>query len=299
MTKKMFLFALMITNLPQFATATGCKTYPSNQPASTFPSLNGRLLYQTSASDGSSQLFMLDFATKKITQLSSASWGITNPLNAVFNVEGDWITFMGVQNNATNIFMYRIGSTSAPVDLTNSTGLTKNEDPKFSADGTEIFFKQTSWPSGTATYSIKVAPLIWSNGVPALGALQTLVSPSSTTQSSMPFPSPDSTTLYYSTIYSTITEVQSMSINPVGSVKYIDGIGAEPAFYPIVRNDGTLFYTKFIPSQSNQILARAPGASSSTIPSFNDCKSDNEDPAPVNGTNYVFFSSTTAGGFQL
>jgi len=90
-----------------------------------------------------------------------------------------------------------------------------------------------------------------------------------------------------------------MSLNPIGSVEYIDGNGAEPAFYPIVRNDGTLFYTKLIPSRSNQILVRAPGASRSTIPSFNDCKSDNEDPAPVNGTNYVFFSSTTAGGFQL
>ena len=299
MKRTMFFFALAIANLPQPATAAGCITYPSNQPASTFPSLNGRLLYQTSASDNSSQLFMLDFATKKVTQLSSASWGLTNPLNAVFNVDGDWITFMGVQNGATNIFMYEIGSTSAPVNLTNSFGSTKNEDPKFSANGTEIFFKQTSWPTGTATYSIKVAPLLWSNGVPALGTLQTLVPPNAAIQSSMPFPSPDSSTLFYSAISNKITTVRSMPINPVGFAKYIDGNGVEPAFYPIVRNDGAVFYTKTIPNESDQILMRAAGANRSTIPSFNDCKSDNEDAAPVNGTNYVFFSSTTAGGLQL
>jgi len=299
MKRMMFLFALMVANSPQPATAAGCITYPSPQPASTFPSLNGRLLYQTVASDGSSQLFMLNFATKTVTQLSSASWRITNPSNAVSSVDGDWITFMGVQHDATNIFMYRLGSTSAPVNLTQSTGSTKNEDPKFSADGTEIFFKQTDWPSGIATYSIKVAPLIWSSGVPSLGALQTLVSPSATIQSSMPFPSPDSSILYFSTISDSMTDVVSMPINPVGSVTYIDGGATNPAFYPIVRNDGTVFYTMSIPGQSVQILMRAPGASSSTIPSFNDCKSDNEDAAPVNGTNYVFFSSTTAGGFQL
>ena len=32
---------------------------------------------------------------------------------------------------------------------------------------------------------------------------------------------------------------------------------------------------------------------------INDCVSNNSDPAPVTGTNYVFFSSTTAGGYQL
>ena len=41
-----------------------------------------------------------------------------------------------------------------------------------------------------------------------------------------------------------------------------------------------------------------PASTPNALP-INDCVSNNSDPAPVTGTNYVFFSSTTAGGYQL
>lgn len=43
----------------------------------------------------------------------------------------------------------------------------------------------------------------------------------------------------------------------------------------------------------------ADPASTPSALALNDCMLNNSDPAPVSGTNYLFFSSTTAGGYQL
>lgn len=284
----------------QPAMATGCSNYPPNQPDSTFPSINGRMMYDTFISSGDirNQIWMVDFATRKETQISQSSWHITDPQNPVFTLDGKWLLFTGIQSNARNLFVFKIGSSTTPINLTGSTGATKNEDVKVSFDGTQIVFKQTSWPGGIANFAIKLAPLVWTNGVPKLGIAQTLVGPT-ITQVSMPYLSPDASTLYYTTGDDKTLHVWSFSINPVGKPFLIDGVIGNPAYYPVVRNDYVTLYTKWISNQSYQILLRASGSTTSTVAPFNDCKSENDDAAPVNGTNYVIFSSTTAGGLQL
>ncbi|MGU7785407.1 TolB family protein, partial [Burkholderia sp. PU8-34] len=131
------------------------------QSDASFPSaLTGKLVYHSYVNygDGTSQLFLYDFSAHTLTQLSKSAWGITDPMNAVFSPDGKWIAFMGITNNAWNVFMYQLGTNNPPINMTNSTGATRNEDPKFSSDGKTLVFKQNG--------SVKQATLSYTSAGP-------------------------------------------------------------------------------------------------------------------------------------
>jgi Tol biopolymer transport system component len=84
-----------------------CVANPPTQSNTTFPaSLTGKLAYHSYVSygDGTSQLFIYDFSARTLQQVSKAAWGIQDPMNAVFSPDGKWIAFMGITNNAWNVF---------------------------------------------------------------------------------------------------------------------------------------------------------------------------------------------------
>jgi Tol biopolymer transport system component len=122
-----------------------CTNNPPTASNSTFPSsITGKLVYHSYVNygDGSSQLWVYNFRYQTLTQISNASWGVTDPMNAVWSPDGNWLLFMSIKNNAWNIFAWPTNNSHIPYNLTNSTGATRNEDPKFSADGSRIVFKQ-------------------------------------------------------------------------------------------------------------------------------------------------------------
>ena len=127
------------------AAQAACISNPPTQSNATFPAaLTGKLVYHSYVKygDGTSQLFLYDFSARTLTQLSKSAWGITDPMNGVFSPDGKWLAFMGISNGAWNVFMLQLGAGTPPVNLTNSTGATRNEDPKFSTDGKTLVFKQ-------------------------------------------------------------------------------------------------------------------------------------------------------------
>lgn len=65
--------------------------------------------------------------------------------------------------------------------------------------------------------------------------------------------------------------------------------------------DGLVFYArrKDTGGADQRYAKTADPASTPNALPISDCMSNNSDPAPVSGTDYVFFSSTTAGGCQL
>ncbi|MFP3547939.1 hypothetical protein SB748_31660, partial [Rhizobium sp. SIMBA_035] len=82
-----------------------------------------------------------------------------------------------------------------------------------------------------------------------------------------------------------------------GATAVFDHPAGLQTYYPIVRRDGMVFYARWKDSGgADQIYAKTadPASTPNALP-INDCMSNNSDPAPVSGTNYVFFSSTTAG----
>lgn len=285
----------IVLNLPDPAAMAGCISDPPNQSNASFPAaLTGKLVYHSYVNygDGTSQIFLYDFSTHTLTQLSKPSWGITDPMNAVFSPDGKWLVFMGVSNGARNVFMYPLGSNKAPFNMTNSTDATRNEDPKFSTDGKSVVFKQNG--------NVKLATLSYTSAGPIFTSVVSLSNAPSGGEYSMPFLAPDASAVYYAT---------GTGAN-MGLVKHTIATGATAAFdrpagletyYPIVRADGTVFYARWKNgSELDQIYEKSadPQSTPSQLP-INDCISNNSDPAPVSGTNYLFFSSTTAGGYQL
>lgn len=272
-----------------------CVSNPAAQPDASFPaSLTGKLVYHSYVTygDGTSQIFLYDFSARALTQLSKASWGIKDPMNAVFSPDGKWIVFMGVTNNAWNVFMYQLGSNSAPINMTNSTGATRNEDPKFSPDGKTIVFKQNG--------SVMQATLSYTSAGPVFTSVVGLVNAPSGSEYSMPYLSPDQSAIYYATGTGANMGLMKRTI-ATGATVVFDHPASLETYYPIVRADGNVFYARWKNTGAlDQIYEKTADPSSTPNQlTLNDCKSNNSDPGPVNGTNYLFFSSTTAGGYQL
>src|ERR1700758_3588554 len=139
MMKKLILPALMLWCSMAGAT---CVNSPTDASGS-LPITTGKLVWHsyTSYGDGSSQLFIRDFAAGSTTNISS-SWACASgctardPMNAVFNGDGTYLVFMAENGDqsAWNIWTVKTDGTGL-TDLTGSTGTTRNEDPKMSADG--------------------------------------------------------------------------------------------------------------------------------------------------------------------
>lgn len=289
------MMAGIALNLSAGFADAACVTNPAAQPDASFPAtLTGKLVYHSYVTygDGTSQIFLYDFSARSLTQLSKASWGIKDPMNAVFSPDGKWIAFMGVTNNAWNVFMYQLGTSNPPVNMTNSAGATRNEDPKFSADGKTLVFKQNG--------DVKQATLSYTSAGPAFTSIVSLTNAPSGAEYSMPFLAPDASAVYYATGTGANMGLMKRTL-ATGATAVFDHPASLQTYYPIVRADGNVFYARWKDASGlDQIYEKTPDPASTPNPlQLNDCVSNNSDPAPVNGTNYLFFSSTTAGGYQL
>lgn len=272
-----------------------CVANPPTQSNSTFPAnLTGKLAYHSYVSygDGTSQIFIYDFAARALTQVSKSTWSIQDPMNAVFSPDGKWLAFMGIKNNAWNVFFWQVGTNNMPINLTNSTGQTRNEDPKFSADGKSLLFKQNG--------DVMQAALSYTSSGPVFTSLVNLTRTAPTLEDSMPFPTPDGTAVYYAQGTGSGMGLYKQTVGSTTRVAFDTPAGLA-TYYPIVRADGTVFYARWLDatSQADQIYTKVNPSDAPNQLSLNDCNSNNSDPSPVNGTNYVFFSSTSAGGYQL
>ncbi|KVD27132.1 discoidin domain-containing protein [Burkholderia ubonensis] len=289
------LVAGIALNLSGGAAEAACISNPPAQSNASFPSaLTGKLVYHSYVNygDGTSQLFLYDFSAHTLTQLSKSTWGITDPMNGVFSPDGKWLAFMGIKNNAWNVFMLQLGTSNPPINMTNSTGATRNEDPKFSADGKTLVFKQNG--------DVKQATLSYTSAGPVFTSVVSLTNAPAGAEYSMPFLAPDASAVYYATGTGANMGLMKRTI-ATGATAVFDNPAGLQTYYPIVRADGAVFYARWKDtSQLDQIYSKtADPASTPNQLAINDCISNNSDPAPVNGTNYVFFSSTTAGGYQL
>lgn len=280
-----------------FASHAACVNSPSDT-TSAFPStLTGKVLWHsyTAYADGSSQIFIRNIAAGSTTAMSKT--GVTDPMNGVFNADGTWIVFMGIANTAWNIFAQPADNSHAPYNLTNSTGTTRNEDPKFSSDGTKIIWKQKQ---GTA-YRIMSAPITLT-GTPSLGTTTTIKS--DTIENSMPYVDSGLTKVYYAAGAGGSFTLKSQAMSGGVVTGTASTVSSNVSYYPVVRwSDDTVFFADHnltgADAGNDQIAYKTGGTGTTTYPTINDCHSNNSDPWPVTSSTYVFFSSTTPGGYQL
>lgn len=283
-----------------FGTAhAACVNNPSDATGS-LPVTTGKLVWHsyTSYGDGSSQIFVRDIAGGSTTQISGGTgWtGISDPMNAVWSADGNWLLFMAIKNNAWNIFVVP-ASGGTPTNLTNSTGTTRNEDPKFTSDGTAIIWKQKQ----STTYRIQKASISFT-GTPSLGTATTLVSGS--VENSMPYVDSTLSNVYYAAGAGGSFTLKKSPL-PSGSATTVS---SNVSYYPIVNwtamaslSANTVFWADQPSGGNDQIAYKNGGTGTTTYPSINNCNGNNSDPWPttVSGADYVFFSATNGSGYQL
>jgi Tol biopolymer transport system component len=99
-----------------------------------------------------SEMLLYDFKTDDL-QLISKDWDISHAMNAHFSPDGKQITFMGIGTNRSwCIYLYDLVTQDHPALLV--SGTSRDEDPKFSADGTKIIFK----------HNLRIAELVLATG---------------------------------------------------------------------------------------------------------------------------------------
>lgn len=289
-----FLTTLSLIIMMNSARGEGCRSNPKVSVQSTFPNLSGKLIYHSyeDYNDGTSQIFLFDFKSKKINRLSRKSWNISDPMNAQFSLSGNVITFMGIQNNAWNVFVWTIGSDQAPVNITTSTGDSTNEDPIFSKDGKNIFYKKDG-------VIVKRSIDLSGDKLIALGREELVISED--TEVSMPAPTSDGL-VYYSKTKSTMGDGSDIFVYDLVNKKTtaIDVGENISAYYPIVDKNNNLFYARktLRSGDADQIYMKELNAPLVEL-SLNDCDADNSDPSPVNNQYIIFSSNSESDKYEL
>ena len=266
----------------------------ANLDPAPIPSLGGKLVFHVysaySAWDG--KLFMLDFADSSLTEIS-ASWSIDHTLNAHFSPDGTKMVFMGDEVGGArdwDLFIWDVGSTEAPTNLTNPNDR-REEDPKFSPDGTKIVFKERRWDFtlNDFAYDIKTMNLDGTDIAP-------VTNNEGAKEDSMPFYTQNGQKVIYARGVDENSDIYIVDVHGANS-QPLENVSGVQEYYPIARDDSTFLYTRWdaATNPNDQIyLGYFDGTPAAALP-FNDVAANDSDPYPV-GDQYVFFSSTRAGG---
>ncbi|MEO9022094.1 MAG: hypothetical protein ABI237_17735 [Ginsengibacter sp.] len=109
------------------------------------PAIKGKLVFHSYDNYGDkAKMYIYDFSKNQLTCIN-CNWELHDPINAHFNTGGTQIVFMAqaVPDGKWDIYTWMLNSKDPPVNLT-SSDKSRDEDPKFSPDGKNICFKQTS-----------------------------------------------------------------------------------------------------------------------------------------------------------
>jgi Tol biopolymer transport system component len=250
-------------------------------PTKDRPTLNGMMTFHSYSSydANDSKMYIYDFKTGELTQISKESWGIKNPMNGSFSPDGTKIVFMGIGSTGTwDIFMYDVTTGKTPVNLTLS-GSYRDEDPKYSFDGKNIAFKRDG---KLAEYNI------------ASGNITVLTDDSE--ERGMPYFSTDGKTLLFSGGSEKNSYIGLYNFS-TGKCNILYNRQDVTEYYPITRDAKTFYYTAHYSETSDYdqlYLGYFSGLSATRLP-FCTSDADYSDAATVTG-NWLILSSTRSGG---
>lgn len=270
--------------------ACSCSKTSGNLPVSSDttnndqPALMGRLIFHSySCYDcNDSKLYSYDFSINQL-KLLSGNWHISNAMNAHFSPDGHTIVFMGKPAGVDNwdVFSWNTGSAAEPGNLTAAFGNTRDEDPKFSTDGSRIVFKQNGIMKEMDT----------------LGNIQRTFSVPQR-EGSMPYYAKgDSVILYSGSEASGNTaDIYRLSVatNTVQPVSALPGV---EEYYPIAKDDTSFLFTRWFSAgnHNDQVYVGFLNGSATQRLPFNETDQNYSDAYPVD-SRYVIISSTRPGG---
>jgi hypothetical protein len=246
-------------------------------------------------------LYVYDIGSQTPLQVPTQSSNLTNPQNPVFTPDGSAILFDAVSTvngtAETDLFYWQTSGQQQPTNLTSSMGNHRDQDVKFSPDGTQIVWKRDS--------GIAIASFSPNNGNPMLSNVQQLVS--SPPEDSAPVFSPDLNYIYYF-----INNDGTEGPEQIWRYDFAAPTGANTSqafpqdaslnyYYPTYGSQGVFLYTGWLPASSatcsvttsplkcyDKIFARAKLPAPGTAWNATDCKADNSDPAYVSPDYFIF-----------
>ncbi|MFT3701656.1 MAG: hypothetical protein QM802_04775 [Agriterribacter sp.] len=291
---KVVLFFVCLFAVGMMAMGCGKKdttAEPQHPPTDTVaekPVFSGTLVYHSySCYDcNDSKIFLYDFALNT-NKVLSADWNIKNPMNAHFSPDGKKIVFMGItpDTDQWDVFTWMIGDTAPPTNLTAHLTKSRNEDPKFSADGLSIIFKS----KGKLTRMDTLGNIITQYTVPSKEA-------------SMPYFTDDDQYVLYAAGDNDISSIYSYRIAD-STVKTMYSSAGIYAYYPIAKDDSSFIFTRWY-SAANHHDQLYIGYLNEKTPinlPFNEPTGDYSDAYPAD-SKYIFLSSTRSGslgGYDL
>lgn len=247
------------------------------------PKLGGKLVYHnyTSYDALDSRMYVYDFASDELTEISTGWTGIDNAMNGSFSPDGRYICFMGISkaSGSWDIFLHETGSRSQPVNLT-ADGNWRDEDPKFSFDGTKICFKRNDALSeiDMSTRKIKV---LTNNPDEAY---------------SMPFYTVDGSSMVFGGGHDPNSYIGLWDIAS-STAHILYDVPQTVEYYPITLDEKSFYYTQHLSSSDNhdQLYKGFFDGSPAKYLPFNIKTADNSDACPV-GSGWLIFVSTRQGG---
>lgn len=212
-----------------------------------------------------------------------------NQMNADFGASPDIITFMAIDPTADewDIYIYSL-STDKYINLTENSGC-RNEDPKFSPDGTEIVFKRGKWSHEADGFVYNIYTINLQNGE----INQITDTPE---EESMPYYSSDGNTIYYASLNNGESSVRSVNLM-TGISEDVFSENGRYAYYPVCRNN-RLYFTAWCSSENrnDHIYAKEGNCISPAMPQNDDL--NYSDACPVSD-NSIIYSSTESGSYDL
>ena len=233
------------------------------------PALTGKMLYHsyTSYETLDSKMYLYDFGTNDLQEISSNWTNVRAPMNGHFSEDGKTITFMGIgtATESWDIFIYELGSVKQPENLT-PKGNYRDEDPKFSFDGKRICFKRNGQLS-----EIDVAE-----------KTVRMLSSRSDVEFGMPYYSVSGDKIVFGGVSSSEAFIGCWNINTANMTKLYDSPGVVE-YYPITIDEESFYYTGHV-SASNPYdqlyIGYWDGRPSSYLP-FNKTNADYSDACPI------------------
>lgn len=244
------------------------------------PVLSGKMVYHTYSCYrcNDSNIFLYNFSTKERTILSQ-NWTITNPMNAHFSPDGKKIVFMGISqiNNTWDIYIYTLGSDVQPTNLTPNS-LERDEDPKFSFDGTKIIYKTNGILNEMNTSGT---------------VLKTFTLPN--VEASMPYYTIDGNSIIYSGNEKNNNDTADIIKYNIldGSTQALATMQNVNEYYPIVIDANTFLFTRS--TTSDQVYLGYFNGEKPVKLAFNETDSDFSDAYPVDD-HTLLISCTRKGG---
>ncbi len=249
--------------------------------------LSGTLIYHryTDYQSWDATMWTIDLASGDLEQVNKDWRTMISPINAHFSADGHSITFMGsaagLSENEWDVFTSRWdGSTwTEPINLTGPNGA-RDEDPKFSPDGSTIIYKEDgvlvtmNADGGNKTYLTKGKP-----------------------ESSMPYFAANGKDILFE-------RAGDIYLLHNGKEKKMFAGKGQSSYYPIGLDQESFLYTRVQSTSHDAIMKGNYDASPSTNYFFNSPDWDTSDSYPYeDGSRFIFYVTgdflIPHGGYNL